>query len=125
MDLLIEAHCHLIRSTRQMLAWGTTLQLAVLHLETIPTATIAAKLRRLPSAGLNGSEKFFLGAPKGLGECAAGIAAQISIDGDPPTIVSIYLVALQISLDADPPELLAALERARRTTPARLGPKRM
>ncbi|MCP3731324.1 hypothetical protein M9978_12890 [Sphingomonas sp. MG17] len=124
-DLLIEAHCHMIRCTRQMLAWGTTLQLAVLHLETVPPARIEDQLERLPALGLMGDHRHFVGAPKGLSESAAAIANSVSVGGATPTISSIYLVALQQLLVADSADLRSALERARWTTPARINPNRM
>jgi len=112
-DLLIDAHCHLIRSTRQLLAWGTTLQVAVANLETVPPDTIKELLGRLPAFGYTGGTRYFLGAPKGLNESAAGIARLLSVDGAVPTLASIYLVALQQSLRADPHDLVTALDRAK------------
>ncbi len=113
-DLLIDAHCHLIRSTRQLLAWGTTLQLAVTHLETVPPEAIEALLGGLPSFGYSGGSKYYLGAPKGLNETAAAIAQRVLVDGEVPTIASIYLVALQQSLRAEAGDLLNAVDRAER-----------
>lgn len=114
MDLLIEAHCHLIRQTRQLLAWGTTLQLAVFHLETIPAPRIVRQLHDLATAGLTGREKVFLGAPRGVNEIAAGIAERAGGKDAMPTISSIYLVALREALLAEPDALLSALDRAGR-----------
>jgi hypothetical protein len=125
MDLLIEAHCHLIRQTRQLLAWGTTLQLAVLYLETVPLSVVADRLDRLPAYGFTGSDRYFLGAPRELSDAASAIAERVMSDGQPPTIASIYLIALQQLLVAESVDLIATLDRARRTTAARIGPQRI
>src|SRR3546814_3839907 len=54
LDVLIDSHCHLIRITRSLIAWGTTLHVAVEHLDTLPTAEIVDKLRALELGCLGG-----------------------------------------------------------------------
>lgn len=47
LDVLIDSHCHLIRVTRSLIAWGTTLHVAVEHLDTLSTAEIIDQLKAL------------------------------------------------------------------------------
>jgi hypothetical protein len=99
MDLLIDSHCHLIRSTRALVAWGTTLLVAVDYLDTVPPAAVIERLVRLPHAGLAGDLEHHLGAPKTLNLTATRIAeriAQTAPERDPPTLSNIYIVALQL-----------------------------
>ncbi|WP_131818606.1 hypothetical protein [Sphingomonas leidyi] len=104
MDLLIEAHCHLICSTRSLLAWGTTLQVAVENLDLVPAAAVAQRLKELATAGLSGREEHHLGAPRGVNETAARIAGRVQqlTGGDAPTILSIYIAALYQVRQAEP-----------------------
>ncbi|MDB5580796.1 MAG: hypothetical protein JWR80_5972 [Bradyrhizobium sp.] len=98
MDVLIDAHCHLIRTTRCLLAWGTTLHIAVAHLDTVAPDAVMAKLTELPAAGLGGGEVHFLGAPTRLNDIAARIARRVTAekpDLAPPELRHIYIVALQ------------------------------
>lgn len=97
MDLLIDSHCHLIRSTRALLAWGTTLQVAVDYLDTVPVGIVLEQLGRLPERKLFGDEEHHLGAPQGVSAVARRIAARVQEtipDRDVPTLASIYLTAL-------------------------------
>ena len=98
MDVLIDAHCHLIRTTRSLLAWGTTLHLAVAHLDAVAPDAVIARLAELSAAGLGGGEVHFLGAPARLNDIAARIARRVSAempDQPPPELQHIYIVALQ------------------------------
>lgn len=116
MDLLIDSHCHLIRSTRSLLAWGTTLAVAVDYLDTVPTHAVIEQLAILSRAGLIGGEEHHLGAPKGLNLTAMRIAervTQCAPDCDTPTLSSIYMVALRQITRADPAALRATYERMR------------
>lgn len=116
MDLLIDSHCHLIRSTRALLAWGTTLKVAVDHLDTVPPSIVAEKLALLPDAGLNGEEEHHVGAPRELNVTATRIAERVlgsAPDCGAPTLASIYIVALQQLTRADYATLRATYERAR------------
>lgn len=97
MDLLIDSHCHLIRSTRALLAWGTTLQVAVDYLDTVPVGIVREQLGRLPERGLVGEEEHHLGAPQGVNDVARRIAVRVqetAPESDLPTLASIYLTAL-------------------------------
>lgn len=104
MDLLIDAHCHHIRSTRRLIAWGTTLHVAVGHLDRLPPQALAAVMEESCNAGLVGSEEHHLGAPNGLVGLAAGIAERIRAlapDKPAPSLGSVYLLALRTLLAAD------------------------
>jgi hypothetical protein len=114
MDLLIDSHCHLIRSTRALLAWGTTLHVAVACLESASTDAVRDQLVRLADAGLSGCEEHHLGAPKRLCDIAAGIARRVgSVTADEPNLSHIYIVALQYILRLDPDTLRRCYERTR------------
>src|SRR3546814_15670454 len=62
LDVIIDSHCHLIRITRSLIAWGTTLHVAVEHLDTLPTAEIVDQLRALELGCLGGGEEHHVGA---------------------------------------------------------------
>jgi hypothetical protein len=114
MDLLIDAHCHLIRATRSLLAWGTTLQIAVDCLADTPIPVIVKTLEYIPEAGLSGSEEHHLGAAKGLNMVAAGIAEDVARSTaamSSPTLASIYIAALLQLLRTDHDKLRSIYER--------------
>lgn len=104
MDLLIDSHCRLIRTTRCLLAWGTTLHVAIAHLDTVAPDGVIDALTQLPALGLTGSQVYFLGAPATLNDIAARIARQAgehAPERAPPELRHIYLVALQRMMMAD------------------------
>jgi hypothetical protein len=113
MDLLIDTHCRLIRTTRCLLAWGTTLHVAVAHLDTVSAEAVVASLAELPGLGLSGSEAHFLGAPTSLSEIATRIARRVS-EHPPgralPELGQVYIVALQHVLLANIGDLRTAYE---------------
>lgn len=114
MDLLIEAHCHLIRSTRGLLAWGTTLHVAVHYLEALPPQKVKTSLDQLSMSGLIGEELHFLGAPASLNDAAARVVQMVCDhypDAPPPELRHIYIVSLQALVTADP-AALASIHRA-------------
>lgn len=116
MDLLIDSHCHLIRSTRSLLAWGTTLQVAVSCLDLVPVAVVIERLAETALAGLSGSEEHHLGAPKGLNLTATRIAERVVRDApnaETPTLSAIYIVALQQLTRTDCETLRATYERVK------------
>jgi hypothetical protein len=116
MDLLIESHCHLIRSTRSMLAWGTTLQVAVAHLDTVPVDIVTVRLRKIAAAGYAGREDYHLGAPRGVNETAARIAARVPPSGESaeaPTLAHVYLAALEQLIATEPAGLRIIYNRIR------------
>lgn len=114
MDLLIDSHCHLIRSTRALLAWGTTLHVAVECLEGVPTAILRQTLAGVLEAGLFGSEEHHLGASRTLSELVSRIVERISapeLGRQQPMIAQIYIAALQHLTKTDAQTLCAAYER--------------
>lgn len=116
MDLLIDSHCHLIRSTRALVAWGTTLLVAVDYLDTLPSAVVIEQLARLPKAGLSGDMEHHLGAPKTLNLTATRIAERViqaAPERDPPTLSNIYMVALQLLTRTDHETLRSTYERSK------------
>lgn len=97
MDLLIDSHCHLIRSTRRLLAWGTTLHVAVAHLDAMPTGFVGQRLKFVLDAGLSGPEEHHVGASQDLAQLAMAIAQRVRVDlpqAALPSLGSIYLLAL-------------------------------
>ena len=119
MDLLIDAHCRLIRATRRLLAWGTTLHVAVTLLEALPAAQVAESFVSARHARFMGAEEHHLGAPYHLSATAALIAKRIggaAADRETPSLACIYLLALQQVLRADNAELHATFDRTRSST---------
>lgn len=115
LDLLIESHFLVVRSTRRLLAWGTTLQVALDYLDTLSSEQISAELRRLADAGLSGSADYFLGGPHKMSDAASKIAQRVcAVDPgrDPPLLAHIYIVALQQLAVADCEAVDAAYRRA-------------
>jgi hypothetical protein len=100
MDVLIDAHCHLIRVTRCLLAWGTTLHVAVACLDRAPAEVVAGYLDRLPALRLSGNEVHFLGAPARLNEVASRIARRVGERAPTrvPELGHLYIIALQHAL---------------------------
>lgn len=114
MDLLIDAHCHHIRSTRRLIAWGTTLHVAVGHLDRLPPQVLVEALQETCDAGLFGAQEHHLGAPNALVGLATGIAERIRAlapDKPAPSLGSIYLLALRTLLTADSGAILATYQR--------------
>lgn len=114
MDVFIDSHCHLIRTTRCLIAWGTTLHVAVNYLDTVPPGAIIERLTELREAQLSGSEEHHVGASPRLWDIASRIADRVQQempDRNPPTLGTIYLLALQLVPLASGADLLAAFER--------------
>ena len=117
MDLLIDSHCYLIRSTRSLLAWGTTLHVAIDCLQSVPAEILLHELARIPATGLSGSEEHHLGAPRALSKIVSSIAERISLVGpgrEQPVIAHIYIIALQNLTRIDGAALRIAYERTRK-----------
>ena len=111
MDVLFAAHCRLIRETRQLLPWGTTLHAAITHLDCVAADQILVGLDRIATAGLCGDEVHFLGAPSTLNDVASRIVARVaaaSLDRPAPTLLQIYILALDILVSAEPRSLRLA-----------------
>jgi hypothetical protein len=116
MDVLIDSHCHLIRTTRCLIAWGTTLHVAVDYLDTVPASVIVDSLDALRETPLSGPEEHHVGAPHRLWDVASQIAERVqraTPDRERPSLGSIYILALQHLARADGAALLDAFERTR------------
>lgn len=114
LDVLIASHCLLIRETRSLLAWGTTLHVAVEHLDTCSETVLANCLSQVRRAGLVGGEEHHLGAPHRMGEIAGAIAARYRLaysDGPALTLGNLYIAALLHLSQATRLSLLAAFDR--------------
>lgn len=116
MSLLIDAHCHLIRTTRCLLSWGASLHIAVRYLDTLPADVIAAGLEELPCLGLIGTDCHHVGAPAALADLATSIARRI--DG-PTRLGDLYLVALRVAAGAPLPALQAIQQSISDHSPVR------
>lgn len=115
LDLLIDSHCHLIRVTRSLIAWGTTLHVAIEHLDTLSTAEIVDQLKALELGCLGGGEEHHVGASLRLWDVATRITARIqqsSPGGRQPNLGTIYIVALLQIPKADQVDLMSAFDRA-------------
>ncbi|WP_334184839.1 hypothetical protein [Novosphingobium sp.] len=114
LEVLIASHCRLIQQTRALIAWGTTLHVAVEHLAACPLEQVTDGLRSVTDDGLAGSEEHHLGAPHRLGTMAAGIIEHYcrSSGGSPaPTLGAIYLAALTQLVSGQRGDILAAYDR--------------
>lgn len=115
LDVLIDSHCHLIRVTRSLIAWGTTLHVAVEHLSTLPTDIILDQLNAADIDALSGDEEHHVGASNGLWDIAAGIMQRLQgavPEGRSLTMGTIYIVSLLLVTAGDSKSLLQAYERA-------------
>jgi len=115
LDVLIDSHCHVIRVTRSLIAWGTTLHVAVEHLDTFPTVDIVGKLQALELDHLGGAEEHHVGASNRLRDTATRITERVqmgSTDGRQPNLGTIYLLALLQITKADEVDLMDAYGRA-------------
>ena len=114
---LIESHCHLIRTTRTLIAWGTTLHVAVDHLATLPAPTIAKLLLSLDLPRFSGTQEHHLGASHRLWMIATDIVEQVKAAAPrsaPPTRGALYILALHELTHATQPAILDAFHRTLR-----------
>lgn len=115
LDVLIDSHCHLIRVTRTLIAWGTTLHVAIEHLDTLSTAEIVDQLKALELGCLGGNEEHHVGASLRLWDVATRITERVqqsSPEGRQPNLGTIYIVALMQITKADQMDLMSAFDRA-------------
>lgn len=115
LDILIDSHCHLIRVTRSLIAWGTTLHVAVEHLSTLPTTEIIEQMGVHELDCLGGGEEHHVGASNRLWDIANSITErvqEISPDGRQPNLGTIYLLALIQVPKAGKSDLMSAFDRA-------------
>lgn len=97
LDVLIASHCYLIRETRSLLAWGTTLHVAVEHLGACSVDHVGRLLSAVEAQGLWGDEEHHLGAPHRLGDLALDIIERYRanfVDKPVPTLGNLYIAAL-------------------------------
>jgi hypothetical protein len=111
-DLLVDCHIRLVRETRTLIPYGTTLHVAVDHLREAVQHGVISDRPRL--GGLAGATILFVGAPRTLGEHATAIARKLG-GGAPsgPTleIGHVYLLALDTLLHASSQDMLASFAR--------------
>jgi hypothetical protein len=115
LDVLIDSHCHLIRATRSLIAWGTTLHVAVEHLDSLSTAEIIDQMNVQELVCLGGGEEHHVGASNRLWDVAMRITERVqqSVPGErQPNLGTIYIVALMQIPKAGNIELMSAFERA-------------
>ncbi|WP_287004143.1 hypothetical protein [Sphingobium sp.] len=115
MDVLIDSHCHLIRVTRSLIAWGTTLHVAIEYLNSMPTHEIIDQLSGQDLSWLGGEHEHHVGASCQLWDVATSITERLQEDlpdARQPTLGAIYLVALLQVPKADQGALLRAFDRA-------------
>lgn len=114
LDVLIASHCYMIRETRSLLAWGTTLHVAVEYLDGCSAENVGEGLGKVGSRALAGDQEHHLGAPHRLGDLAGRIVERyrISCTSEPaPTLGNLYIAALvQVGI-ADTDAIVAAFER--------------
>lgn len=114
LDVLIASHCFLIRETRSLLAWGTTLHVAVEYLDGCSVKSVGEGLEKVAGYALTGDQEHHLGAPHRLSDLAGRIVERycISCATEPvPTLGSLYIAALvQVGI-ASTESVVAAFER--------------
>lgn len=101
--LLIEAHCRQIRATGALLAWGTSLHIALHHLSSQPTARLIEAWVDFPGDALEGDLVHHLGAPLALQQIATDILARFRAAAPGlscPRRGALYIVALQHAVRA-------------------------
>jgi hypothetical protein len=106
LDVLIDSHCHLIRVTRSLIAWGTTLHVAVEHLSTLSTTEIVDQMQLQELDCLGGAEEHHI---------ATSITERVqktSPEGRQPNLGTIYLLALMQIPKAGKSDLINAFDRA-------------
>ncbi|WP_380926269.1 hypothetical protein [Sphingomonas leidyi] len=77
LDILIDSHCHLIRVTRSLIAWGTTLHVAIEYLNSMPTDKIVDQLKGQELSCLGGAEEHHVGASCRLRDIATSITERV------------------------------------------------
>jgi hypothetical protein len=115
LDVLIDSHCHLIRVTRSLIAWGTTLHVAVEHLSTLSTGEIIEQMNVQEIDCLGGAEEHHVGASNRLWDIATSITERVhetSPDGRQPNLGTIYILALMQIPKAGNSDLMSAFDRA-------------
>ncbi len=115
LDVLIDSHCHLIRVTRSLIAWGTTLHVAVEHLSTLSTTEIIEQMKAHELDCLGGAEEHHVGASNRLWDVATSITERVqetSPGGRQPSLGTIYLIALIQVPKAGKSDLMSAFDRA-------------
>ncbi|AOH85811.1 hypothetical protein AWL63_19505 [Sphingomonas panacis] len=115
LDVLIDSHCHLIRVTRSLIAWGTTLHVGIEHLSTLPTSEIIEQLKVHEPECLGGAEEHHVGASIRLWDIATSITERVQETwpgGRQPNLGNIYLLALIQIPKAGRSDLMSAFDRA-------------
>ena len=124
-DLIVDCHVRLVRRTRTLLPYGTTVNVAIHYLATLDLERLVAAVSRFPRITLLGGgnvRTVFVGAPRSMAELARDVAARLRTvmpDWQVPDMAELYLLSLQELLDAENEEVEAAYGRAQR--PARDG----
>ena len=114
-DILIDSHCHLIRVTRSLIAWGTTLHVAIEYLNSMPTDKIVDQLKGQELSCLGGAEEHHVGASCRRRDIATSITERVHEDSPEvrqPPLGTIYIVALMQITKAEHGALLSAFDRA-------------
>ncbi|WP_207081163.1 hypothetical protein [Novosphingobium sp. KA1] len=114
LDVLIASHCLLIKETRALISWGTTLHVAVEHLDGCPIDLVADCLGRVESEVLAGDEEHHLGAPHRLGDRASHILSKYRAaypQTCAPTLGNLYIAALVQLESATTPKVFTAYRR--------------
>ena len=115
-DLLVDCHTRLVRETRALLPYGTTLNVAVHHLASLPAGELLDDLAVVRSRDWAGPTPLFLGGPKSLAGIAMTIADRIARAGpcpSPPERGHVYLLALYRLSTATPADVAQTFERIR------------
>lgn len=113
-DLIVDCHVRLVRCTRTLLPYGTTLHAALHHLDVLELPRLVAAISRFPGAEFAGGNALFVGAPRSMMDVVGGISSRLMTvmrPGALPDRGELYLLALQQLLDAESSDVVAAFER--------------
>jgi hypothetical protein len=98
-----------------LIAWGTTLHVAIEYLNSMPTDEIIDQLKGQHLSFLAGRAEHHVGASCQLWDIATSITERVQKDAPEakqPTLGAIYIVALLQITKADQTALLRAFDRA-------------
>jgi len=118
-DLLVDCHTRLVRETRALLPYGTTLNVAVHYLASLSLGELVNDLAVVRLRDWAGSTPLFLGGPKSLVGVAMTIVDRIARARPyptPPELGQIYLLALYRLGGATPVAVAQAFEQIRQSS---------
>lgn len=115
-DLFLDCHCRLSHLVREFLPYGVTLHVAVMLLERMETAELAAEVADPRCDQLAGTAVRFVGSPSQLADLTRSLMERIDTCGVPSSVAAVgrlYLAGLLVFESSEDKDVLAALYSAR------------